>query len=133
MTEIQELVIKFHFANEVWVIMIPIALMGIDIITGLLNAWLKGEVKSSILRKGLAKKIGEMCVILMGEIFVAGLNLPRAVSSGISLYLIIMELISICENLEKLGVPIPNFIRKALDTTEEKIVEKDDSKDKEEK
>ena len=133
MAEIQELVTKFRFANEVWVIMIPIALMGIDIITGLLNAWLKGEVKSSILRKGLAKKIGEMCVILMGEIFVAGMNLPRAVSSGISLYLIIMELISICENLEKLGVPIPNFIRKALDTTEEKIVEKDDSKDKEEK
>lgn len=129
MAEIQELVTKFHFANEVWVIMIPIALMGIDIITGLLNAWLKGEVKSSILRKGLAKKIGEMCVILMGEIFVAGMSLPRAVSSGISLYLIIMELISICENLEKLGVPIPNFIRKALDTESKEINKESDEKE----
>jgi toxin secretion/phage lysis holin len=131
MEEMQELVSKFHFTNEMWVIMIPIILMGIDIITGLLNAWLKGEVKSSILRKGLAKKIGEICVILIGELFVTGLSLPAAVSSGISLYLIIMELISICENLEKLGVPIPNFIKKAL-ATESKEINKE-SDDKEEK
>lgn len=131
MEEMQELVSKFHFANEMWVIMIPIVLMGIDIITGLLNAWLKGKVKSSILRKGLAKKIGEICVIIIGELFVTGLNLPAAVSSGISLYLIIMELISICENLEKLGVPIPNFIKKAL-ATESKEIDKE-SEDKEEK
>lgn len=131
MEEMQELVSKFHFANEMWVIMIPIVLMGIDIITGLLNAWLKGEVKSSILRKGLAKKIGEICVIIIGELFVTGLSLPAAVSSGISLYLIIMELISICENLEKLGVPIPKFIKKAL-ATESKEIDKE-SDDKEEK
>lgn len=131
MEEMQELVSKFHFANEMWVIMIPIVLMGIDIITGLLNAWLKGKVKSSILRKGLAKKIGEICVIIIGELFVTGLSLPAAVSSGISLYLIIMELISICENLEKLGVPIPNFIKKAL-ATESKEIDKE-SEDKEEK
>lgn len=131
MEEMQELVSKFHFANEMWVIMIPIVLMGIDIITGLLNAWLKGKVKSSILRKGLAKKIGEICVIIIGELFVTGLSLPAAVSSGISLYLIIMELISICENLEKLGVPIPNFIKKAL-ATESKEIDKE-SDDKEEK
>lgn len=131
MEEMQELVSKFHFANEMWVIMIPIVLMGIDIITGLLNAWLKGKVKSSILRKGLAKKIGEICVIIIGELFVTGLSLPAAVSSGISLYLIIMELISICENLEKLGVPIPNFIKKAL-ATESKEIDKEPD-DKEEK
>ncbi len=130
MEEMQELVSKFHFANEMWVIMIPIVLMGIDIITGLLNAWLKGKVKSSILRKGLAKKIGEICVIIIGELFVTGLSLPAAVSSGISLYLIIMELISICENLEKLGVPIPSFIKKALATESKEIDKESDNKEK---
>lgn len=128
MDAIQDLVAEFQFTNELWAIMIPISLMGIDIITGLLNAWIKGEVKSSILRKGLAKKVGEMCVILIGEMFTIGLNLPKAVSTGISLYIVIMELISICENLEKLGVPIPKFIKKALDTTEKDILEDEDNK-----
>ena len=38
------------------------------------------------------------------------------------------------ENLEKLGVPIPNFVKKALASTEEKINEdsKDGDEDKEE-
>lgn len=128
MSELQSLVTKFHFVNEIWAVMIPITLMGIDIITGLLNAWLKKEVKSSILRKGLAKKVGEICVILIGELFVLGLELPTAITTGISLYIIIMELISICENLEKLGVPIPKFIKNALASSEKKINE-DSEKD----
>jgi phage-related holin len=47
-----------------------------------------------------------------------------------------MELISICENLEKLGVPIPKFIKKALMVANTEINEddkKDDSKEDEEK
>lgn len=132
MSELQELVSRFHFTNEIWAIMVPIVLMAIDIITGLLNAWIKGEVKSSILRKGLAKKVGEMCVILIGELFTLGLSLPSAIGTGISIYIVIMELISICENLEKLGVPIPKFIKKALDTSEKKIVEDDEDDKKEE-
>ena len=132
MSEMQELLGKFQFANEMWVMMIPIILMGIDVITGLLNAWIKGEVKSSILRTGLAKKVGEMCVILIGEIFVMGISLPSAVSTGISLYIIIMELISICENLEKLGVPIPKFIKKALSKTESNINGDDEDEKKDE-
>lgn len=132
MSELQELVSKLHFTNEIWAIMIPVVLMAIDIITGLLNAWIKGEVKSSILRKGLAKKVGEMCVILIGEIFTFGLSLPSAIGTGISLYIVIMELISICENLEKLGLPIPKFIKKALDTSEKKIVEDEEDDKKEE-
>ena len=34
-----------------------------------------------------------------------------------------MEMISICENLDKLGVPIPKFVKKALRSAEEKITQ----------
>ena len=107
MEEIKELLNTFHFTNEVWAVMIPIILMGIDVLTGVVNAWIKGEIKSSKLREGLAKKFGEISVIVIGEIFVIGFGLSGVLADGISLYLIIMELISICENLDKLGVPIP--------------------------
>ena len=45
-----------------------------------------------------------------------------------------MELISIFENLEELGVPIPKFIKKALAVANEEIQEdkKDEEKEDEE-
>ena len=123
MDEIIDLIQQFQFRNGLWTVLIPIILMGVDIITGLTNAWVKGEIKSSILRKGLAKKIGEMVVLLMGEVFLMGMSLPGGIMDGISIYIILMELISICENLAKLGVPIPKFIKNALAEAEDKIVE----------
>ena len=127
METIKELLDNFHFTNELWAVMIPIILMGIDILTGIINAWIKKELKSSKLREGLAKKFGEISIIVIGEIFVIGFGLSNFLADGISLYLIIMELISICENLEKIGVPVPKFIKNALAQTNEEI-NKDDKK-----
>lgn len=131
MDEIRELLNSIHFTNDIWTVMLPVILMCIDIITGITNAWIKKELDSSILRKGLGKKLGEISAILIGEIFVAGFGLTTLVADGISIYIIVMELISICENLEELGVPIPKFIKKALAVTNEKITE-DDKNDNEE-
>lgn len=132
MEQINELLEKIHFASNLWVIAIPIILMTVDIFTGLTNAWIKKEVDSSKLRKGLGKKIGEIAALFIGEIFIVGLNVSTLLVSGISIYLIVMELISICENLEKLGVPIPSFIRKALAVTNDNIVNDKPKEDKEE-
>lgn len=129
MNEIKELLEQFHFTNDVWTVMLPVILMLIDIITGITNAWIKHELDSSVLRRGLGKKLGEISAILVGEIFVIGFGLTSLVADGISLYIIIMELISICENLEGLGVPIPKFIKKALAIANEEIKE-DESEDK---
>lgn len=131
MEEIKTILSNVHFTNEVWAVMLPIILMGIDILTGLVNAWIKKEVLSSKLRKGLGKKLGEIAAILIGEMFVMALGLPIGVADGVSVYIVVMELISICENLEKLGVPIPKFIRQALAITNENI-QNGNSDDKEE-
>lgn len=132
MDEIRELLNSIHFTNDIWTVMLPVILMCIDIITGITNAWIKKELDSSVLRKGLGKKLGEISAILIGEIFVAGFGLTSLVADGISIYIIVMELISICENLEELGVPIPKFIKKALAVTNEKITEEDKNDNEEE-
>ena len=121
MEELQKLVSELHYTSELWMIMLPVILMGLDVITGTVNAWIKKEIDSAKLRKGLAKKMGELTVILMGELFVYAFGLPNLVASGISIYIVVMELISICENLEKMGVPIPKFVKRALAITNENI------------
>lgn len=116
---------KVKFANEIWVFIIPGVLMAIDILTGSLNAWAKSNFKSFKMREGLVKKCGEITILAIGQLFTIGLVLPTYIMSGISFYIIFMELISICENLQKMGVPIPKFIKKALDDTGKALEEKE--------
>jgi len=125
MTNFTNVLDKVKFANEIWVFIIPGVLMAVDILTGSLNAWAKANFKSFKMREGLVKKCGEITILAVGQLFTVGLVLPTYIMSGISFYIIFMELISICENLQKMGVPIPKFIKKALDDTEKALEEKE--------
>jgi toxin secretion/phage lysis holin len=125
MNNIKSFLENVKFVNEVWVFMIPGILMAIDILTGSLNAWAKRDFKSYKMRQGLVKKCGEVTILGIGELFTIGMILPTYIMSGISFYIIFMELISICENLQKMGVPIPKFIKKALSDTEKALEDKE--------
>lgn len=125
MEDFRKILENVKFANEVWVFIIPGVLMAVDILTGSLNAWAKANFKSFKMREGLVKKCGEITILAIGQLFTVGLVLPTYIMSGISFYIIFMELISICENLQKMGVPIPKFIKKALDDTEKALEEKE--------
>lgn len=114
MEETIEFLKSFEFTNAVWVLAIPLALMGLDVLTGYLNAWVKGEIKSHRMREGLVKKFGEITILVIGKLFEYGIKLPTYVMNLVSFYVIIMELVSITENLVKLGVPIPKFFTKGL-------------------
>lgn len=131
MEEAIEFLEKFHFTNAIWVLLIPLTLMLIDVLTGWLNAWLKGEIKSYRMREGLVKKCGEIMILIIGELFEFGLGLPMYIMSLISLYIIMMELVSIAENLDKMGVPIPHFFKKGLGKLNDTIQNDDLSKDEE--
>lgn len=112
---------QLKFTKELWLFIIPGTLMLIDFLTGLINAWVKKEIKSSKMREGLGKKCGESFVLIIGQIFTVGISLPVYFLVGLSGYIILMELISICENLDKLGVPVPGWIKKSLKSYRDKI------------
>jgi phage-related holin len=72
----------------------------------------------------------------MGELFTYGMQLPNIFIKCVSLYIIFMEVVSIFENLDKMGVPIPRFVKKALRNASYKLEKEDnplksDSKRKE--
>lgn len=121
MEELYNIVSQFHFRNELWVLFIPLALMAIDIITGVVNAWAHNDFKSAIMRAGLAKKAGEIMILVMGELISYGLMLPEIVMSCASFYIIFMEFMSILENLDELGIPIPKFVKDVINNTNDKL------------
>lgn len=121
MDEVKDVIQNLHFTKDFWVVVVPCILMAVDIATGFVNAWAKHNIKSAIMRQGLARKFGELVIIGMAQLFFYSLGLSKVIVSGVSFYIGIMELISICENLDKLGVPIPKFIKRALHDAQEKL------------
>ena len=119
--DIGNIIKEIHFDNLLWLLLIPVAMMAIDIVTGLINAWATNSFQSARMRTGLAKKCGEIIIILIGMMFTYGMNLPKYILTGIAIYIIFMELMSVMENLKKLGVPIPAFISKVLNNVDETL------------
>lgn len=114
-----ELLQSIHFSSNIWALAIPFILMGIDIVTGLINAWIKNIFASAKMRSGLGKKIGEAVIILLGELFFYGAGLPKQIMNGIIIYICFMELMSILENLDKLGVKLPKDIKTRLNNSDQ--------------
>lgn len=124
--DIGKILNEIHFASMTWLLLIPVAMMAIDIVTGLLYAWSTKSFESAKMRTGLAKKCGEILIILVGMLFVYGTNIPTYILTGISAYIIFMELMSILENLDKLGVPIPAAISKVLNNVDDALQNSED-------
>jgi len=113
--DMNELIETVHFTSGAWVILLPCALMLLDVLTGFVNAWVKHDVRSDKMRSGLAKKIGEIAAICIAELFACATELPTQIVTAISIYICIMELVSNVENLALLGVPMPSHWKDKLD------------------
>lgn len=129
--EIEQLLNQLLSTENYKILIVPFILMIIDFMTGITHAWATGHLKSYKMRDGLNKKFAEVSMIVIGLVFKWAINVPKYIPVGIAVYVIIMELISICENLDKMGVPIPKPIRKALRNAEYKI-QNGESSDKKE-
>lgn len=129
MEEILQVASQFHFRNELWVLFIPLGLMAIDVLTGIIKAWAHNDFKSAIMRAGLAKKAGEIMILVVGELISYGLMLPDMIMNCISFYIIFMETMSIMENADELGIPIPKFVRDVINNVDDKLQHGDDHKE----
>lgn len=117
-----ELIINHvQYRSPLWVVMLPLAMMGLDILTGLAYAWRDNCFDSAKMRSGLAKKVGEIAAIVFGILVTISMGLPNAIMKCISIYIVFMEFMSIIENLDKLRVPIPAFLSKAVNNIDSQL------------
>lgn len=121
MEEILQVASQFHFRNELWVLFIPLGLMAVDVFTGIIKAWAHNDFQSAIMRAGLAKKAGEIMILVVGELMAYGLMLPNIIMNCVSFYIIFMEVMSILENADELGIPVPKFVRDVINNVDDKL------------
>ena len=104
---------QIHFTAPYWVLLMPLIAAGGDILTGWIQATVNGTWDSTKMRRGLFRKSGEILVVLLAWVFDVAIVLPVDLAQFVSGYIIIMEALSIFENLDQAGISIP-FVRKWL-------------------
>lgn len=105
---------KITFTQRYWILLLPLFLMAADVVTGWIQATINGTWDSTKMRVGLFRKSGELLVIIIAYVIYAAINLPVDIPAFIAGYIIIMELISVCENLDQAGLPVPHWITRKL-------------------
>lgn len=113
MENVNEILENIKFVNDSWAITLPLILIVLDIISGVINAMLKGEMDSSIMRQGLGHKFSEIIYLALGILADVFFKLHSVYLLAI-IYISFMELVSILENCNKLGVPMPPFLKDIL-------------------
>ena len=116
-----DIIYSIHFANNYWIIGLPAIAALCDVISGFIKAQVTSTKKSSIMRKGLYRKCGELGTILMVWVTCIALELPIKYVAAVSIYVCLMEALSIMENLKEAGVPIPDVITKRAHELEQEI------------
>lgn len=118
---------QIHFTAPYWELLLPCIGAGADIITGWLQATINGTWDSTKMRRGLYRKIGEIMVVVLAWVVGVAIVLPVDIAQMAAIYILIMEGISILENLDQAGINIP-ILKKILKKAQESI----DPADKEE-
>jgi len=114
---------NFSYSHIYWIFLLPLIGAGADIVTGWIQATINGTWDSTKMRKGLYRKGGELLVVIIA--FVAEAAIPviaeYKVATWISLYIVIMEAVSVLENLDQAGVAFPKGILKKLGKVKDEL------------
>lgn len=91
---------KLNFSGIIWQIATPLIFSLADIVTGYIQAWINNDVDSQKMREGLLHKMLLVLIILLSFVLQYAFNI-QFISSVVCVYIVLMEIVSILENLKK--------------------------------
>lgn len=103
--DLENLINTLNFSSIIWQIGTPLIFSLCDVLTGFIQAIINNEVQSKVMREGLLHK--SLIIIIVFLSFVASLTFNISlISKAVCIYVIVMETMSIVENLGKAGIKI---------------------------
>lgn len=114
-----EILSNLDFSNIIWQILTPVIFSFADILTGFIQAVVNNTVDSQKMRNGLLHKVALIIILILGFVIELTFNL-KIISKGICIFIILMETISIAENLKKMGIKLgwlTNILKEKSDKT----------------
>lgn len=129
MENLQYFIQNLDFANTFWQIGSTLFFMLGDIISGVVSAIILKNLDSQKMREGLLRKVLLILVVLLGFVVGSAFKITF-VSKAVCIYIIVMETISILENVKKSGIDLGKLGEllkiKQEDNTINLVVKKED-------
>lgn len=103
--ELEQIVANLNFTSFLWQVMASLLFILADIVSGVISAVIQKNLDSQKMREGLLRKILLIIVIALSFIVQQAFGI-QTISKIVCIYIIIMEIISILENLKKAGIDL---------------------------
>lgn len=87
------------------IVILVVAFICLDVITGLLKAVYEKNLESECIRKGLIHKLGEIIAVAVAflieysQTVILSINFDIPIVKGVCIYIILMEILSVLENI----------------------------------
>lgn len=104
----EDLAQTLTFSSIIWQVITPLIFSGLDILTGYIQAVINKNVDSQVMREGLLHKCLLIVAIVIGYVVEYAFGIS-AVANVITVYICLMEIMSIAENLKKAGLELKIF------------------------
>lgn len=105
MENLETIINNLHFTSLLWQVLATLIFMVGDIISGFVSALIQKNVDSQKMREGLLRKMLLILIIALSFIIQYAFNITL-ISKIVCIYIIIMEVISILENVKKAGIDL---------------------------
>lgn len=107
--------IAFLFGGWSMGLQVLLMFMVVDWFTGILASYIQGKLSSKIGFKGIAKKTGMLCIIVVCHYLDLILNTGSAIEETATFFYIANELLSLIENTGRMGLPLPPQLTNAVE------------------
>ncbi|RAP29080.1 hypothetical protein C2W64_04027 [Brevibacillus laterosporus] len=112
--------ISFLYGEWHYLLTILIAFVFFDYLSGMTAGWLEGELKSRIGMIGIARKIFIFGVVAAAHLIDTALGNQDIIRNASIFFYLANELLSILENAGRIGVPVPDVIKRAVEVLKDK-------------
>ncbi|MCL9659399.1 phage holin family protein [Paenibacillus hunanensis] len=105
-----------------WDVLINLLLLlvVVDWLSGWAAAWMRGELKSRVGFKGIIRKVTIFVVVAIAHFIDQALGSLRYFQDAVVFFYLANELLSVIENMGKMGLPMPDILRNAVQIFESK-------------
>lgn len=117
-------ILSFLFGGWSALLGVLLVFVATDYVTGFAAAALQGQLSSAVGLRGIAKKVGIFVMVAVAHLVDTTLGEAHLLRDATLFFYLANELLSIVENLGRIGVPIPPVIRRAIGVLQSKSGEK---------
>jgi toxin secretion/phage lysis holin len=113
-------VVGFMWGGWSVLLQILVFVVVIDYISGMIAAGIEGKLKSTVGFKGIAKKVMLFLMVAIGHQIDLALGDSHVFRDATIFFYLGNELLSILENAGRIGLPVPEPLRRAVDILKSK-------------